>query len=120
MVQSLDPLGTIRKLELLTHVPVNSQVRLMDILVLNPKDLLGLVALVTTLQLDSTRITTGSIVCGTLVNQKLQFRLKRSTQDRIKSYNIYFRGVLFPHWDDALGLLYITGKGDSSIKYFEF
>lgn len=29
-------------------------------------------------------------------------------------------GVLYPQYDDGLGMLYLTGKGDSSIRYFEF
>jgi coronin-1B/1C/6 len=29
-------------------------------------------------------------------------------------------GVIYPVYDDQLGVLYLTGKGDSSIKYMEF
>ncbi|CAD8043058.1 unnamed protein product [Paramecium primaurelia] len=29
-------------------------------------------------------------------------------------------GVLYPYWDEQLKVLYLSGKGDSSIKYFEF
>jgi hypothetical protein len=27
---------------------------------------------------------------------------------------------MYPLFDDALNMLYITGKGDSNIRYFEF
>lgn len=27
---------------------------------------------------------------------------------------------MFPTWDEGLGVLYIVGRGDSSIKYWEY
>jgi hypothetical protein len=29
-------------------------------------------------------------------------------------------GVLHPFWDEELKVLYLAGKGDSSIRYFEW
>lgn len=27
---------------------------------------------------------------------------------------------MFPTWDEGLGMLYVVGRGDSSIKYWEY
>lgn len=48
----------------------------------------------------------------------------RQGQDRCRIVFDYlyilFRGVLFPTWDEGLGVLYIVGRGDSSIRYWEY
>jgi len=27
---------------------------------------------------------------------------------------------MFPTWDEGLGMLYVVGRGDSSVKYWEY
>lgn len=62
------------------------------------------------------------LTCGFTKQSKRQFKIwdPKSLDKPIATCQIDSgAGVLMPFWDEALNMLYLCGKGDGNIRYYE-